>query len=132
MADLTSSGQGWVDLCPVTDVPVGDLKYVLYNNQGLAVLRVGERAVRVLGDCCPHAGGSLSAGHLDKSLTNAGCLVCPWHGWPFDLDSGQCPDNPTLAVRTYPTRITNGRIQIQVNLPTFEMDDPRLDPDPNV
>jgi len=132
MVDLTSNAQGWIDLCPVADVSIGDLKYVLYNKQGLAVRRVGELAVQVLDDCCPHAGGSLSAGHVDPDLTDAGCLVCPWHGWPFDLDNGRCPDNPSLAVRTYPTRITNGRIQIQINMPISEMDDPGLDPDPNI
>lgn len=33
---------------------------------------------------CPHQGADLSTAHVDE----AGCLVCPKHGWRFDLPHG--------------------------------------------
>ncbi|MEE9212908.1 MAG: Rieske 2Fe-2S domain-containing protein [Phycisphaeraceae bacterium] len=108
----------WVDLCAWEQVPTGGGKYVVYQEHPLAVVRVGDDAVRVIDDTCPHAGGSLSAGHIDPALGgpgSPGCIVCPWHAWPFDLDSGKCPDNPVLHVRTYPARVANGRVMAKVS-----------------
>jgi len=59
----------------------------------------------VMDDACPHAGGSLSAGSLDD-----GCVICPWHGWAFSVDSVECPDNAAYRVRVYDVRIEHGRV----------------------
>ncbi|MFA6914767.1 MAG: Rieske (2Fe-2S) protein [Parachlamydiales bacterium] len=38
---------------------------------------------------CPHMGGPLGEGEMD------GCtVVCPWHGWQFDIKSGSCINMP--------------------------------------
>lgn len=39
---------------------------------------------------CRHQLGDLSKGTLDAD----GCLVCPWHGARYDLDSGQMVSGP--------------------------------------
>ncbi len=77
------------------------------NGYILAVWRLADGGVRVMDDRCPHAGGSLSAGHIDDEL---GCVMCPWHAWPFDPDTGACPDNPAFAVRTYEAKVEDGRV----------------------
>jgi phenylpropionate dioxygenase-like ring-hydroxylating dioxygenase large terminal subunit len=51
--------------------------------------RPGE--VRAGHDRCPHRDARLSTGHVD----DAGCLVCPYHGWEFDAD-GQAVHLPQL------------------------------------
>lgn len=70
---------------------------------------VGEKLVGVfnvdgeffaINDLCPHAGASLSAGHLD------GCVVaCPWHAWRFDVSNGAWVDNKRLKVERFEVRI---------------------------
>lgn len=65
----------------------------------------GPATFRVMDDACPHAGGSLSAGVIDD-----GCVICPWHGWAFNADSGACPDNEAYRVRVYAVRVHNGRV----------------------
>jgi nitrite reductase/ring-hydroxylating ferredoxin subunit len=58
----------------------------------------GEQFV-AFGNRCPHQGAPLSAGRLDGHF-----VVCPHHGWAFDVSTGlaaeQC--NPTLE--TYEVR----------------------------
>lgn len=39
---------------------------------------------------CRHQLGDLSKGTIDSS----GCLVCPWHGSRYDVDSGQMVSGP--------------------------------------
>ena len=39
---------------------------------------------------CRHQLGDLSGGSLDKD----GCLVCPWHGARYDVDTGEMVEGP--------------------------------------
>ncbi len=105
----TTETDDWADLCALSDVPEIGGAYVVHNDHGVAVFRSGDDQVRVLDDACPHAGGSLSGGHIHD-----GCVVCPWHGWPFDAQTGQCPDNPAVMVNTYPSRIVAGRVEAKM------------------
>jgi nitrite reductase (NADH) small subunit len=45
---------------------------------------------------CPHAHGPLHEGEICGSQ-----LICPWHGWTFDLPSGACEEDPALFLETY-------------------------------
>jgi nitrite reductase (NADH) small subunit len=90
-------------------VPVGGGRYVEHAGRAYAVIRVDKVTVRVMDDTCPHAGASLSAGHVED-----GCVVCPWHAWAFDVHTGTCPDNRAIVVRTYPSRVVQGRVEAQL------------------
>lgn len=101
----------WTDLCALADVPAQGGKFVALGRLALAVFRKSEDEVRAIDDTCPHAGGSLASGWVKD-----GCVYCPWHAWPFKIDDGKCPDSEAIHVRAYPTRIQEGKVQIQ--LPT--------------
>ena len=64
----------------------------LRPDRGLPV-RVADRAVavflvdgvvRAVDDKCLHTGGPLADGQVVE-----GCVVCPWHGWVYELATGQ-------------------------------------------
>ena len=50
--------------------------------------RKGE--LRAVSSRCRHQLADLSEGSLDKN----GCLVCPWHGSRYDLDTGEMVSGP--------------------------------------
>jgi nitrite reductase/ring-hydroxylating ferredoxin subunit len=50
--------------------------------------RRGE--VRAVSSRCRHQLADLSEGSLDRN----GCLVCPWHGSRYDLDTGEMVAGP--------------------------------------
>lgn len=112
-APATPQPGEWVDLCAVTDVPEKGGKFVQVAKTPLAVFRnpteQDAQGLRVMHDICPHAGGSLSAGWVSK-----GNVYCPWHSWPFRINDGKCPDNENICVQTYPTRIADGKVQVQL------------------
>ena len=95
----------WVELGAIDRVPGEGGLYVRHQQHAYAVFRNQSGEVWVLDDTCPHAGASLSAGHLSN-----GCAVCPWHSWSFELATGKCPDNPAIAVRRYETKIQDGKV----------------------
>jgi len=98
----------WTTLCHVDELPATDGHYVEHGNRMFAVFRRGE-SVCVINDTCPHAGASLSAGFVDDE-----CVVCPWHGWTFNIESGELVENPDIKVRRYPVRIVDGNVQVQL------------------
>ncbi len=96
----------WTAIGQLTDLPDGQGQYVEHAGRSLAVFRCGDK-VAVLADVCPHAGAPLSGGAIEGD-----CVICPRHAWTFSLDTGRCPDNPAVAVQTFPTRITAGRVEV--------------------
>ena len=40
--------------------------------------------VRAVSNVCLHTGGPLADGRVVD-----GCVICPWHGWVYDLATGQ-------------------------------------------
>ena len=73
-------------------------EFALYNVEG---------KFYAMDDQCPHKGGPLGAGMLDQ-----GKIVCPLHGWAFDPESGQCALRADKVVKTYPTRVQDGQVEI--------------------
>jgi nitrite reductase/ring-hydroxylating ferredoxin subunit len=46
--------------------------------------------VRAVQATCPHQGGPLCEGEIEQASKGGGrmVLVCPWHAWKFDIDTG--------------------------------------------
>ena len=82
------------------DVTPGAPHRVVAEGTSLVLVRVGDR-VHALAGTCTHQGGPLADGRLSGTR-----LTCPWHGWSFDVRTGQClfPQRGG-AVPSYPVRV---------------------------
>ncbi|MFO0984607.1 MAG: Rieske 2Fe-2S domain-containing protein [Planctomycetota bacterium] len=87
---------------------------------GVAFCRVGRTAlalvhladgVHALADRCPHQGSSLSEGQLHGSM-----LVCPSHGWAFDVRTGRSRSALGHGTRAYRARVVNGVVYVRTQL----------------
>jgi nitrite reductase/ring-hydroxylating ferredoxin subunit/uncharacterized membrane protein len=90
------SGLGWHDLCPVTSLPTGQAVRRQLGYLSLLVYRSPADTVHVLADRCSHLGGPLHQGRV-VTAGGAACIMCPWHGSTFRLDSGQVVHGPATA-----------------------------------
>jgi nitrite reductase/ring-hydroxylating ferredoxin subunit len=52
-------------------------------------------------DACTHNSESLSKGKVNAF----GEIICPWHGYRFDLQSGQAQDSSCQSLKTFPVKI---------------------------
>lgn len=96
----------FVAVADAASLRVGTGRTVHVKGREFAVYNVDGKFYAI-DDQCPHKGGPLGAGMLDK-----GKIVCPLHGWGFDPETGVCDVRPDKAVRTYPTRVRDGQVEI--------------------
>ena len=91
----------------VEDVPEGRGATVeLKDGKELALYHIGGEFYAIE-NFCPHKGAPLADGQL------AGHSVrCDWHGWRFDVRTGDCLNRPHAAVERYEVRIEDGWIKI--------------------
>jgi nitrite reductase/ring-hydroxylating ferredoxin subunit len=91
----------WIDLGPLDDLPDGRPAQRTGEGQGtevaLAVVRRGTRVDAFVG-ACSHIGGPLAEGSVEE-VRGVQCLVCPWHGSAFDLDTGQPRRGPAATAQ---------------------------------
>lgn len=71
---------------PSSSLPPGEVR----RAGAWTVAHRPDGSVRAVSSRCRHQLADLSKGSLDKD----GCLVCPWHGSRYDLDSGAMVDGP--------------------------------------
>lgn len=99
----------WVGVATVADLAPDSVTSVRLEplKRTVALVRAGEEFFALDGRC-PHREGPLGTGVL-----RGGALACPWHGFRFDLHTGQAVlPNPHPGVQIYPTRVVDGQIQI--------------------
>ena len=79
------------------DVPAdGRVRSVVVDGRSIALARCGAR-LGALENRCPHQGGPLGEGSIEKGL-----LRCPWHGYDYDPITGQPPEGFSDSVTSYP------------------------------
>ncbi len=93
----------------VEDVPPGRGATVeLDNGKELALYNVGGKFFAIE-NFCPHKGAPLADGRLCGHM-----VECDWHGWRFDVRTGECTNRNSPAVQSYEVRIEAGWIKIVV------------------
>lgn len=58
---------------------------------------------------CLHQGGPLGQGYVE-----GGKVVCPWHGWEYDPQTGALEGDPKSKVAVYPIKIENGDVIVEM------------------
>ena len=102
----------WTRIADSDELPSGGAREFFVAGKLLAVFRVGEE-VFALDAICPHQGGPLAKGAVSEGA--AGCIVtCPWHGWQFDLKTGQQQIIKTIRQPTYPVKIEGRQIFVDL------------------
>lgn len=72
-------------MIPVDSLPTGGVR-----REGAWTVANPDGTPRAVSSRCRHQFADLSKGSVDAD----GCLVCPWHGSRYDLDSGEMVEGP--------------------------------------
>lgn len=97
----------YITVAQVDEIPPGTCRTVEVDGLFLALCNVNGR-FRAVDNTCPHAGGPLGEGTLDGEV-----LECPWHGWRFNVRTGQRPENPVISVACVEVRVLGTNVQVK-------------------
>jgi nitrite reductase (NADH) small subunit len=100
----------WIDIGALEDIPARGARLVKTAQGCVAVFRTHDDQVFALDDRCPHKGGPLSDG-----IVHGHAVTCPLHNWVIRLNDGQAKGADEGAVRTYPARVTGGRVMLEAS-----------------
>lgn len=95
-----------VPLINASEIPVGEGREVVAAGRIFAVFNLNG-TFQVLDGICPHAGGPLGKGQVIGDT-----VTCPWHGWQFDISSGQHCLNETLCQQRFPAEVVDNMVTI--------------------
>jgi len=117
-----------VQVGALADIADGDHRIYRVGTLEVGVFRTGDKVV-AWENRCPHAGGPVCQGRIYRKVeevlaadkTSQGLrfsatpqIVCPWHGFEFDVATGQHPGDPKMRLRAIKAGVREGRIYLQV------------------
>jgi nitrite reductase/ring-hydroxylating ferredoxin subunit len=98
----------WMAIARIDECPPGAAIERVAGDRVIAVFNV-EGTLSALDGVCPHQGGPLGDGELCGTI-----VTCPWHGWQFDVRTGQHQLNPRIAQPRYNVRVEDERILVDL------------------
>jgi nitrite reductase/ring-hydroxylating ferredoxin subunit len=113
----------------ITEIDEEDYRILDLGEVEIGIFRRGDKVV-AYENRCPHYGGPVCQGKIfprveeellpDKTskglrFTADKHVVCPWHGYEFNLDTGRHPGDPRIRLRAFNVSVRDNNIY--VNLP---------------
>ncbi len=96
-------------IAAATDLPpVNEAKEFVCGDKTLCVANVNG-TISAMDNVCLHRGGPLAQGVIERSK-----VVCPWHGWEFDPQTGEASHNAGAKVQVYPLKVENGDVLVEL------------------
>lgn len=100
ISGLMSAGR---NLGPVDQIPFGEGRAFGVDGEQVAIFRLRDGSLRALSAVCPHKGGPIADGTIDRQV-----VMCPLHQHAFELDTG-CSTTGAEPLRTYELQIDQQR-----------------------
>ena len=94
-------------VCSVDDLEDGEAIIIEIDGTEAAVFAIDDE-VHALENVCPHQGGPLGEGKVED-----GCVYCPWHGWQFDVATGDHVHGKATAA-AYEVTVEDGDVYLAV------------------
>lgn len=100
----------------VEEIPAGERRLIEVEGKSIGVFNVAGEFHALENVCC-HRGGPVCEGNLfgrleaevlsDKRVreyyaTEGDVIACPWHGWEYEIPTGQCLADRTYRLRKFP------------------------------
>ena len=108
---------GWVDVCTLEEITPDTGVAALVDGRQVAIVRVGEgdqQQVYAVGNFDPFSKAFVIARGIVGDRGGVPKIASPIFKQSFDLRTGQCLDDSSVWLPSYPVRVRDGRIAIFV------------------
>ena len=114
-------------VCESDELLPGERTIVTVNDREVGILNV-EGEYRALSNVCPHQRGPVCEGAIKKEIsgkfngtgnlvdefyTDTTTISCPYHGWEFDIETGEHVGDRRFAVPIYDVTEEDGKIYLE-------------------
>ncbi len=98
----------WTRIARIDECPSGAAIERVAAEHVIALFNV-EGTLFALDGVCPHQGGPLGNGILCGEI-----VTCPWHGWQFNVRTGEHQLNPRIAQPRFDVRVEDDWILVDL------------------
>lgn len=99
----------WHPICRVEELPHSGGRTVRAGKMEIALFRLSDDRIRAVDNRCPHKQGPLAEG-----MVSGDSVICPLHARKISLESGQVLPPDSGCVKTYPAKVENGQVLLQL------------------
>jgi nitrite reductase (NADH) small subunit len=105
----------WIEVVELDHIPVLGSRLIKTRTKSIAVFRSTDNQVFAINDACPHKKGPLSQGIMHGTT-----VTCPLHNWKLNLASGEVLAPDQGCANTYPVKIVEGKVYLQLDPESFK------------
>lgn len=117
-------------VCRTEELQPGEMKPAQLGPIRVVVVRAADGTLHGLAAKCLHQGGPLERGRLyDHTVTTSDVgeyvmdsdreiLKCPWHGYEYDIRTGQTVFDETRCLQTFTVREEGDEITVELAVPS--------------
>jgi thiamine pyrophosphate-dependent acetolactate synthase large subunit-like protein/nitrite reductase/ring-hydroxylating ferredoxin subunit len=109
---MTDTNLEWHRVAGLDELPEGRVKTVTAGIHSMALTHI-DGEYHAMDNRCPHQGGPLGEGSIERGKDGECMLRCPWHGWDFDPKTGLPPGGHEDTGQTmYPLEVREDGIYV--------------------
>lgn len=102
----------WHKVAELDELADGRVKSASAAGRSLAIIHFDGRYA-AMDNHCPHQGGPLGEGSIEKGIDDKCWLRCPWHGWDFDPLTGKPPGgHEDSGQETFPVELREDGVYV--------------------
>ena len=99
---------GWTETVNLKDLPDGTTQTLDIDDQSVLLSRFGDK-ITCFNNSCAHMGFRLDDGVIDEGL-----ITCPFHGFQYSLESGECLTAPEVQLQPHGVRVTRNIVEVRL------------------
>jgi nitrite reductase/ring-hydroxylating ferredoxin subunit len=111
-------------VCRADELGPGERRVVELGGRSVGIFNVGG-SFYALHNRCPHRGGALCLGPVTGTVRasedfeyvyerEGRILRCAWHGWEFEIETGQSLADPRMRAKTFPVTVEDGEVIVHI------------------
>lgn len=99
---------GWHLVCRLDEIPQGGVLVQVVGGENVILSRQGA-VVSCFQNACAHLGMEIDGGEVED-----GIITCPWHGFRYDLATGECLTAPEVQLQPHMVKVIANRVEVRL------------------
>ncbi len=103
----------WLTVCNLADIQPNTGVCALLDNEQVAIFRIGESdRLYAISNYDPFSQAYVLSRGIIGDRNGVFKVASPIYKQNFNLETGECLDDPSVAVATFPVRVVDGRVEL--------------------